>query len=57
MGIYQSLYDLINTYIFGSGIVAGSVHELATVLLSLTGCIFLLSLPFVLVFKIIRLFF
>lgn len=56
MGIYQALYDLINSYVFGGGIVAGSVQELATVLISLAGCLFLVALPFILVWKIIKLF-
>lgn len=56
MGIYQGIYDLINTYVFGSGIVAGSFQELATILISLLACIFLISLPFILVFKIIKIF-
>ena len=56
MGIYQAIYDLINTYVFGSGIVAGSFQELATILISLCACLFIVALPFILVWRIIKLF-
>lgn len=53
MSIYQSLYNLIETYIFGS-ITPESVQDLATTLISLMGCVFLIALPFMIVFKIIK---
>lgn len=57
MSIYNALYNLINEYIFGNAIVAGSPEELATTLLSLAGCIFVFSLPFVVVWKLITVWF
>lgn len=54
MSIYQSLYELINTYIFGGGIVANSYQELVAILISTTGCIFLVSVPFMLVWKVVK---
>ena len=47
MNIYQNLYDLINTYVFGNSIVVGSYEELVTILFSTLGCLALVSLPFV----------
>lgn len=54
MNIYQSIYDLINQYIFGNSIVANSVQDLATTLIALTACIFTFSIPFLIVWKIIK---
>lgn len=54
MNIYQSLYDLLNTYVFGNSIVANSVQDLATTLISLCGTIFLVAIPFLVVWKIIK---
>lgn len=54
MSVYQSLYDLISTYIFGGNIVANSYQELVTILISTCGCIFLISIPFLIVWKIIK---
>lgn len=54
MSIYQGLYNLINQYIFGNSIVANSVQDLATTLISLSGCIFLIAVPFMLVWKVIK---
>lgn len=56
MNIYQSLYDVINTYIYGGGLVAGSYEELVCVLMSTIGVIALVSIPFVIVKKVIDLF-
>lgn len=54
MNLYQNLYDLINTYIYNNTIIEGSWEELTTILLSTIGCIFLIALPFLLVWKIIK---
>lgn len=54
MNIYQSLYDTLNTYVFGNSIVANSVQDLATTLISLGGTIFLVAIPFLVVWKIIK---
>lgn len=52
MSIYQSLYDLIHTYIYG-GVTLTSDMSLVCTLISTIGCIFLVSLPFVVVYKVI----
>lgn len=54
MSIYQEIYNLINTYIFGGLITAGSHQELVAILLSSAACIFIFALPFTIVLKIIK---
>lgn len=53
MGIYQSIYELIQTYIYGGIELTGEMALTATTL-STCGAIFVLSLPFVLVWRVIR---
>lgn len=55
MNIYQSLYDLINEYVFGMSIVAGTHQDLVATLISTAGVVFLVSLPFMLVWRVIKL--
>ena len=54
MNIYQSFYDLINQYVFGNSIVVGSHQDLVTVLMSTIAVIFVVALPFMLVWKVIK---
>ena len=54
MYLYQTCYDLINTYIYGGDVAAGSFEELVCIAVSTAANLFLLALPFILVFKIIR---
>ena len=53
ISIYNKLYDLIVTYIFGA-VVVGTHQELVTICLSTIGCLFVFALPFVLVLKVIK---
>ena len=53
--IYDSIYNLIETYIFGI-VQVGTYQELICILLSSVGCIFVFSLPFVLVWKVVKMF-
>lgn len=53
MSIYQSIYDLINTYIFGGLIEPNTYQELVTILLSTSSCIFIFAIPFIIVYKVI----
>ena len=55
MSIYQSLYDLIQTYIFGGVAVLGSNQELICMLIASFGSIFLVAIPFAVVWKLILL--
>lgn len=52
MGIYQNIYDIIHTYIFG-GVQMSSNMELVCILIATIGCVFLISIPFLLVWKLI----
>lgn len=53
MTIYQSIYNIIEQYIFGT-VQAGSHQELVTILMSTFGCILCFALPFVLVWLFIK---
>lgn len=55
MNIYQNFYDLLNTYIFGGSIVSGSYQELVAVLVSTCAVLFCVAIPFIIVWKAIRL--
>lgn len=52
MNIYQSLYDLIATYVFG-GVEMSANMDLVAICISTIGCVFLVALPFLLVYKVI----
>lgn len=54
MNIYQTLYDIINQYVFNNSIVVNSVQDLATTLISLAGTIFVIAIPFILVWRVIK---
>lgn len=53
--IYQALYDLLNQYVFGNSVVVGTYPDLLCTLISGTACVFLVALPFLVVWKIIKL--
>ena len=55
--IYQSFYDLLNTYVYGGSVVVESYQDLVCIILATIGCIFLVSIPFVIVWRFIRLWF
>lgn len=55
-GVYNGIRELIETYVFGGGILTTN-QDLITELLSMFGCVLLVSLPFILVFRIIKMFF
>lgn len=52
MSIYQSLFDLIQTYIYGGASLTADMNLVCT-LISTIGCIFLVAMPFVIVYKVI----
>lgn len=55
--IYQNLYNLVVTYIFGTDlVVVGSWYELVSILIASVGSLFVMALPFILVWRIIKLF-
>lgn len=53
MSIYQNLFDLIHSHIYG-GVTLTPDMNLVCTLISTIGCVFLVSLPFLLVWKVIR---
>lgn len=53
MGIYQNIYALLEQYIYGGTLTADA--ELVCTLASTAGCLFLVSLPFLVVWKVIKL--
>ena len=57
VNIYQTFYDLLNSYIYGGSVVAESYQDLICIALATMGVIFLVSIPFVIVWRFIRLWF
>lgn len=53
MILYDTLYDLLATYIFGT-VSAGTFQELVCILASTAGALYVVALPFLLVWRIIR---
>lgn len=51
--MYQNLYELIQTSIYGTMELTGDM-ELTLTIMSTLGCVFLISLPFLLIYKVIR---
>lgn len=54
MNIYNSLYELIVSYVFGGVVDVGSVQELAVTLCSLFGTVSLIAMPFIFIFWVIK---
>lgn len=52
MSIYQSLFDLIQTYVYGGATLTADMNLVCT-LISTIGCVFLVALPFVIVYKVL----
>lgn len=51
--IYQTLYNLIQTYLF-SGATSGSYEELMTIIVATIGTLTIVVLPFLIVWKIFK---
>lgn len=54
VNVYQTCYDLINEFIFGNTIVAGTYPDLVAIALSTCATIVVFALPFIIVWRIIR---
>ena len=54
--IYQQFYDLLNTYFFGGSVVVNTYQDLVCIILSTIACLLLVALPFVIVWRVIRVF-
>lgn len=55
-GIYYQLYDMLSGYIYGADAVLTGDMELTLTLICTLGSLFVVSLPFVLVWRFIKLF-
>lgn len=55
--MYQNLYELLNTYIFNGSVVATEYTDLVCTLIASIGSIFLVALPFCVVWRIIKVWF
>lgn len=53
MGIYQAIYDIIHQYIYG-GVTMTADMSLVTTLIATTASIFTVALPFLVVWKVIK---
>lgn len=56
MNIYQTCYDLVNTYIYGGAVEIGTYSELVCISVATLACLFVFALPFILVWKILKMF-
>lgn len=52
MSMYQSLFDLIHTHIYGSVELTSDMNLVCT-LIATIGCIFVVALPFLVVYKVL----
>lgn len=53
MNIYQDIFDLIQQYIYG-GVELTANMELVAITLATAACVFVFALPFLVVWKVIR---
>ena len=54
INLFQTCYDLVATYIYGGTVEAGSHMDLVCTMVSTCANLFLVALPFLLVWKVIR---
>lgn len=54
--MYQGLYDLIMTHVYGGVSAITPDMELVATLVATFGCLFLVSLPFLLLWKVVKIF-
>lgn len=55
MSIYDSIYDLLNQYIFGGNIIPSSIQDSSCSLVSTALCLFVVAIPFIMVWRLIKL--
>ena len=56
MVIYDTLYGLLSEYIFGGGIELGTYPDLICMLVATIGCLLVVALPFIVIWRAIKLF-
>lgn len=54
MSVYQNIFNLIVNYIYGGAVTSGGYEELTAIICSTIACIFIFALPFIIVFRIIK---
>ena len=52
ISMYQSIFDLIHTYVYG-GVTLTSDMSLVCTLVSTIACLFFISIPFLVVWKVL----
>lgn len=57
MPIYPEFYSLLHEYIYGLDNVLTNYQDLTLTVLATMGCLFIVGLPFVLVWRVIRIWF
>lgn len=55
MTIYDSIYELLNQFVFGGNIIPSSIQDSACSIVSTALCLFVVSIPFVLVWRVLKL--
>ena len=53
MNIYQDIFDIVKEYIFG-GVELTANMDLVAITLSTIGCVFVFALPFIIVWRLIK---
>lgn len=54
-GIYQTCYELVAQYVYGGSAQLESYQDLVCVAVSTLACLFVIALPFILVWRVIKL--
>lgn len=54
MNIYQTCFDLMNQYVYGGTVQPDTFTELVCILFSTAACLFVMSVPFIVVFLFIK---
>lgn len=52
--MYYQIYNILHQYIYGLEVVLNDFQELSLTLVATGACLFVVALPFLLVWKIIR---
>ncbi|MBQ7977807.1 MAG: hypothetical protein IJ301_04395 [Clostridia bacterium] len=55
MGIYQSIFNIIVEYVYGNSVALTADQELTCTLISTLGCLFVVALPFLVVWRVVSL--
>lgn len=52
--IYPQIYELLQTYIYGADAVLTGDQTLTLTIMATTACVFVVSIPFIVVFGVIK---